>query len=74
MTHRSMSREAAEDLIQRLLDLEFVEDEEREGEVIAALQRGLVCPDIITLIYHTTPELTPTEIVDQAMAYEPIAL
>ncbi len=69
-----MSPAEAEDLIQRLLSLEFVEDEERECEVIASLERGLVCPHTITLIYHTTPELSPAEIVDRAMAYKPIAL
>lgn len=74
MKPHSMSREVAEDLITRLLALEFADDDERENEVIESLQRGLACPHVITLMFHTTPELTPSEVVDQALAYEPISL
>ncbi|MGW4822763.1 hypothetical protein ACWEP4_28160 [Streptomyces sp. NPDC004227] len=69
MKQTHMDRDQAEDLIQRLLDLEFADDE--EGEVIDALMRGLVCHHILTLIYHTTPELPVSEIVDRALACQP---
>ncbi|MFD6327921.1 hypothetical protein ACFWOL_35130 [Streptomyces sp. NPDC058442] len=69
MKQTHMNRDQAEGLIQRLLDLEFADDE--EGEVIDVLTRGLVCPHIVTLIYHTTPELPVSEIVDRAIACQP---
>ncbi|MFF4794919.1 hypothetical protein ACFY2M_35390 [Streptomyces sp. NPDC001276] len=71
MKQTHMDRDQAEDLIQRLLDLEFADDDDEEGEVIDALTRGLVCPHILTLIYHTTPELPVSEIVDRALACQP---
>ncbi|MFF4829222.1 hypothetical protein [Streptomyces sp. NPDC001312] len=71
MKQTHMNRDQAEDLIQRLLDLEFADDEDEEGEVIETLTRGLVCPHIVTLIYRTTPELPVFEIVDRALACQP---
>ena len=71
MNRTYIIREHAEELIQRILDLDFVDDEEAEGEVLDVLERGLGCPHVITLIYHTTPELSVTEIVDRALACRP---
>ncbi|MEW2484954.1 e9imm peptide [Streptomyces sp. NPDC048411] len=60
-------------LVQRLLDV--VADESETGEILDALERGLVCPHISDYIYcDSDQELSAEEIVDRALAYKPIAL
>ncbi|MFE7709761.1 e9imm peptide [Streptomyces sp. NPDC057486] len=69
-----MSRDEAIRLVQRLLDAD-VADEAEEGEILDALQRGLVCPDVSDYIYWDfDPELSAEKVVDRALAYKPIAL
>ncbi|MFB7313115.1 e9imm peptide [Streptomyces sp. NPDC056192] len=60
-------------LVQRLMDV--VADESETGEILDALERGLVCPYISDYIYwDSDQELSAEEIVDRALAYKPIAL
>lgn len=69
-----MSRDEAIPLVQRLMD-DDVADEEEGGEILIALQRGLVCPHISDYIFWSfDPELTAEKVVDRALAYKPIAL
>ncbi|WOX23846.1 hypothetical protein [Streptomyces solicathayae] len=49
-----MSREEAISLVERLMNAEGT-DEEEWGEMLDALERGLVCPHISDYIYWTSP-------------------
>ncbi|MFI8824122.1 e9imm peptide [Streptomyces sp. NPDC053431] len=49
--------------------------EDEVGDILADLERGLVCPHISNYIFWDfDPELTAEKIVDRAPAYKPIAL
>ncbi|MEV5438216.1 e9imm peptide [Streptomyces sp. NPDC052682] len=73
-TPRSMSREEGIRLVQRLMDADYA-DEAEGDEILAALERGLVCPHISDYIFwESDPRLTAEKIVDRAPAYQPFAL
>ncbi|GAB3210916.1 hypothetical protein SAMN02745673_02600 [Marinactinospora thermotolerans DSM 45154] len=73
-----LSREEIMGLVERILenDQNGVESEEE----MARLERGVLCPYVTGLIYHPNryvegrEELSPEEIAEIAMRYEPIAL
>lgn len=68
-----MTRDEAIPLVQRLMNGDVDEDE--GGEILDALERGLVCPHIGDYIFrYADPELTAEQVVDRAMEYKPIAL
>ncbi|MEU1435008.1 e9imm peptide [Streptomyces sp. NPDC005786] len=69
-----MSRDEALPLVQRLLDGDIASEAEGD-EILDALHRGLACPHISDHIYwDADPNLNAERIVDQALAYKPIAL
>ncbi|MEU2023706.1 e9imm peptide [Streptomyces sp. NPDC016469] len=70
-----MSRAEAVVLVQRIMDADFVSDDAM-AESMERLDRALVCPSghISDLIYWPPErELSADEVVDQALAYRPIA-
>ncbi|WP_328762750.1 MULTISPECIES: e9imm peptide [unclassified Streptomyces] len=72
-TQRSLTRDEAVLLVQRLLDGDATEPE--ADKIIATLQRGLACPHISNYMYWDfDPALSAEKVVDRAMAYKPIAL
>ncbi|WP_406389310.1 hypothetical protein [Streptomyces sp. NBC_00211] len=72
-TQRSLTRDEAVLLVQRLLDGDATEPE--TDKIIATLQRGLACPHISNYMYWDfDPALSAEKVVDRAMAYKPIAL
>ncbi|MEU8825822.1 e9imm peptide [Streptomyces sp. NPDC048636] len=71
-----MSQAEAVDLVQRLMDADYASEEEAESWLVM-LSRALACPtgyvsDLI--IWPSERELSADEVVDQALAYQPIAL
>ena len=75
MKPTSMSRDDAIRLVQRVMDGDY-ETESESAALLDALEHGLVCPHITDLIFWPPgrKELTATEVVDRALAYEPFAL
>lgn len=65
-------RERALDLIARVLDP--AEPEVLLGRRIRELEILLGCPHVTDLIFWATPELSPSEVIDRALAYRPFAL
>ena len=59
-------------LVNKILESEGTEQE--IDQMIGEVERNVVCPDIIDLIFWNDEELTAQEIVDIALAYEPIRL
>ncbi|MFG2567054.1 e9imm peptide [Streptomyces sp. NPDC048567] len=71
-----MSRAEAVALVQRIMDVDDASDDEMT-ESLARLDRALVCPSgHVSDLIHWPPEreLSAEEVVDQALAYRPIAL
>ncbi|MFF7372301.1 e9imm peptide [Streptomyces tricolor] len=69
-----MSREEGIRLVQRLMDADYA-DETEADQLIAALKRGLGCPQISDYVFWDfDPQLTAEKVVDRALAYEPFAL
>lgn len=71
-----MTRDEAVALVQRVMDADYGDDDEA-GDLLEALDRGLGCPsgylsDLIFWPAGAAP--TAPEVVDQALAYRPIAL
>ncbi|MEU7136013.1 e9imm peptide [Streptomyces sp. NPDC046261] len=71
-----MSRAEAVALVQRIMDVDYAFEEEADGW-LEALDRALACPtghvgDLI--FWPAGRELSADEVVDQALAYRPIAL
>jgi hypothetical protein len=67
-----LTRDEAIVLVERIMSLDYMDDAELNS-LLDQLERGLVCPDIADLIF-SVPELTASEIVDQATAYESIEM
>ncbi|MEV4654805.1 hypothetical protein [Micromonospora sp. NPDC049301] len=44
------------------------------GSKVEELVRILGCPHITDYMFHHTPHLTDEEVIEKALAYEPIAL
>ncbi|MET8629605.1 e9imm peptide [Kitasatospora sp. NPDC004669] len=71
-----MSREEAGALVQRIMDVDYVSDDEVNGW-LDQLGKSLMCPTgyVSNLIFWPKePEPSAAEVVDQALAYQPIAL
>ena len=69
-----MSREEGIHLVPRLIDADYA-DEAEANELLAALERGLVCPHISDYIFWDfDPRLTAQKVVDRALSYEPFTL
>ncbi|NEC09607.1 bacteriocin immunity protein [Streptomyces sp. SID7909] len=71
-----MTRETAITLVQKIMDVEY--DEEETAEVLDRLDSALACPTgyISDLIFwpKDRQESTAAEVVDRALAYRPFAL
>ncbi|MFE3454623.1 hypothetical protein ACFXJ8_37445 [Nonomuraea sp. NPDC059194] len=72
----SLSRAEAVAAVQRIMDVDYAD--EREAELLLeALARSLVCPSghLSDLIFWPkVPAPTAQQVVDEALAYRPIAL
>ncbi|MCX4564775.1 e9imm peptide [Streptomyces albogriseolus] len=71
-----MSRAEAVALVQRIMDMDYGSDDEVAGW-LDRLDRALVCPSgHVSGFIFWPPErdLSADEVVDQALAYRPIAL
>nr|WP_228559423.1 hypothetical protein [Catenulispora pinisilvae] len=81
-----MTRDEAVALVQRVMDADYAddyEDDDEASDLLEALGRALGCPSgyLSDLIFWPTGPTGPTgaaptapEVVDQALAYRPIAL
>ncbi|MEV6199598.1 e9imm peptide [Streptomyces sp. NPDC051771] len=71
-----MSRTEAVALVQRIMAADYASEEEADGW-LDMLGRALACPTghVGNLIFHPSGrDLSAAEVVDQALAYRPIAL
>ncbi|MDX2757114.1 hypothetical protein [Streptomyces europaeiscabiei] len=76
MSSMGLSRAEAVALVQRVMDADFVSEAEVDG-CLEKLGRALACPTgyVSDLIFWPPGrELSADEVVDQALAYRPIAL
>ncbi|HEY9327271.1 MAG TPA: e9imm peptide [Streptomyces sp.] len=76
MSAVEMSRAEAVALVQRIMDADHVSEEEANGW-LDMLDRALACPTghVSDLIFWPGKrDLSAAEVVDQALAYRPIAL
>jgi hypothetical protein len=67
-----LSREELIEIVRKVMDCEGTE-EEIDG-YIDILEENVPHPEVTDLIFYSQPELTPEEVVDQAMAYEKLLL
>ncbi|WP_446212062.1 e9imm peptide [Micromonospora sp. IBSANI012] len=67
-----LTRDEAIVLVERIMSLGYADNAEL-NVLLDQLERGLVYPDISELIF-SVPELTATEVVDRASAYEPMEI
>ncbi|THF68864.1 hypothetical protein E7T06_14445 [Deinococcus sp. Arct2-2] len=65
------SRSQLVTLVQRLLHGEY-RDEEEGDQLLVDLQRDLFDPQVSDYIFWPDREMTAEEIVDRALAYQPI--
>ncbi|WP_185117215.1 MULTISPECIES: e9imm peptide [Streptomyces] len=71
-----MSRTAAVAVVQRIMDADYTSEEEVDGW-LEMLDRALACPTghVSDLIFWPPErDLSAAEVVEQALAYRPIAL
>jgi hypothetical protein len=76
MSALELSRAEAVALVQRIVEADYASDEELAGW-LDRLDRLLACPSgyVSNLIFWSPEqELSADEVVDQALAYRPIAL
>ncbi|MEU2752422.1 e9imm peptide [Streptomyces collinus] len=76
MSAGEMSRAEAVALVQRVMDADYASDDEVDGW-LDRLDRTLACPcgHVRDLIFWPPErELSADEVVDQALAYRPVAL
>ncbi|MFF4838772.1 hypothetical protein [Streptomyces collinus] len=66
------SREELVRLVQQLIDANL--PEEKEDLLLDGLRASVLHPRVSDLIYYSDPPLTADDVVDQALAYRPIAL
>lgn len=59
-------------LVQRIMD--GADSEEEHDELIELLEKSVLHPRVLDLIYHPEREPTAGEVVDRALAYRPIVL
>lgn len=70
-----LTRDEAIALVERIMSVDYA-DEGKLGGWLNQLERDLVCPGgyVSNLIYWSDPELTAAEVVDRALAYQPIQM
>ncbi|SDC69276.1 bacteriocin immunity protein [Streptomyces prasinopilosus] len=76
MSAGEMRRAEAVALVQRIMDADYASDDEVDGW-LDRLDRALACPSghVRDLIFWPPErELSADEVVDQALAYRPVAL
>ncbi|MCA2203619.1 bacteriocin immunity protein [Streptomyces griseoincarnatus] len=76
MSAGEMSRAEAVVLVQRIMDTDYASDDEVDGW-LEGLDRALACPSgrVRDLIFWPPEgELSADEVIDQALAYRPVAL
>lgn len=75
MSAPRMQRADAILLVHRLMTGDYAHDAEASA-ILDALERGLACPHIADLIFYPKQDRPTTahDIVEQALAYQPIAL
>jgi len=59
-------------LVQRIMDLRYTEDE--LPELLGLLARSTGCPEISDLIFCPKHEMTAAEIVESALARQPVVI
>ena len=65
------SKEELIDVVRKLIHVEFSEEE--ESEVLSVLEKSVPhFKELMKLIYWNDQELTPEEIVEKALRYEPV--
>jgi hypothetical protein len=76
MSTEEMSRAEAVALVQRIMEADYASDDEVDGW-LDRLDRALTCPSgrVRDLIFWPPErEVSADEVVDQALAYRPVAL
>ncbi|MFG1845654.1 e9imm peptide [Micromonospora carbonacea] len=68
-----LTRDEAIHLVERIMRLDYADDTEL-NDWLDRLERDLVCPDVSELIFNVMPELTAAEVVDRALAYQPVEM
>ncbi|WP_446213461.1 hypothetical protein [Micromonospora sp. IBSANI012] len=70
-----LTRDEAIALVERIMRGDYADDAEADGW-LDQLERDLACPDgsVSGLIFWTDPQLTAAEVVDRALAYQPIQM
>lgn len=70
-----LTRDEAITLVELIMSNDYADDDELGGW-LDQLERDLVCPDgyVSGLIYWNDPALTAAEVVDRALAYQPIQM
>ena len=68
-----LTRDEAIALVERIMSLDYADDDEL-GCWLDRLERDLVYPRVSELIFFVDPELTAAEVVDRALAYQPIEM
>ncbi|MFF5024382.1 bacteriocin immunity protein [Streptomyces collinus] len=66
------SREELVRIVQQLIDANL--PEEAENRLLGSLRASVLHPRVSDLIYYSDPPLTADEVIEQALAYRPIAL
>ena len=67
-----MTREELVELVRRVMEVEGTEAE--MDECIESISRAVPHPGWTDLIYYNGRDLSPEEVVDEALAYKPILL
>jgi hypothetical protein len=69
---RRMSRDELVELVGKILACEGSEEELDEWQDL--LEQNVPHPEVSDLMYYSDREMTPEEIVDEALSYRPIPL
>ena len=63
------------ELIELVYRIQRAEGTEAElSELLCLLEANVPHPEVSDLIFYATPELTPEQVIDAALAYKPIIL
>lgn len=66
------SKEGLIELVRKIMDVEGTEEE--IDSMIEVLQRSVPHPEVSNLIFFNETDLTPEQVVEQALSYKPIQL
>ena len=70
-----MSREDLIELVRAIVEYDFSKGSESEHtNLINKFMANVSHPEVIDVIYNREPELTPEQIVEEALTYKSIAL